>query len=321
MSVTLSDIQAAQARIAPHIHPTPLEPSTLGARVWLKLENANLTHSFKIRGALNAVLSLSDAQKARGVVAASSGNHAQGLAYAAKLAGVDAQIVVPAVTPQRKLNGIRRYGAQAIISAGNYDAAEAQARQIEAQAGRTFVSAYNDAHVVAGQGTIGLEILQQLPDVQRVVVCVSGGGLIAGIATAIKALKPSVEVIGVCAQASPAMYNRFYGTHLPAAEDTLAEALAGDIEDGCITVPITRQWVDALVLVSEDDIAQAVAWALYEAGWVIEGGGAVGIAALRSGVIPPSDALTAVVVSGGNIDAPQLHRISQQYPPAFFSNA
>lgn len=310
MTIILHDIQAAEQRIRPHLHPTPLEyHPTLGDNVYLKLENANLTHSFKIRGALNAALALDDAAKARGLVAASSGNHAQGLAYAAQLVGASAKIVMPNITPQRKIDGVTRYGAEAVIAAGDYDVAEAEARRLEQVEGRTFVSAYNDPFVAAGQGTIGLEIIAQLPDVERVVVCVSGGGLIAGIATAVKALRPQVEVIGVGSKRSPAMYNRFYKADLPLQDEVYADALAGDIEDGCITVPLTQQNVDAIVLVDDAMIVDAVRWSVLDAGWVVEGGGAVGIAAFRAGIIPNDGRKTAVVVSGGNIDGDKLKAI------------
>lgn len=309
-TLTLDHIRDAQARIAPYLTPTPLEAAPdLGESVWLKLENANLTHSFKIRGALNAVLSLDEAAQARGFVTASSGNHAQALAYAAKLVGVPAQILMPTHTPQRKVNGVRRHGAAAVLFGDNYDLTEAEARRRERDEGRTFVSAYNDHAVAAGAGTIGLEIVAALPDVARVLVCVSGGGLIAGVATAVKALRPDAEVIGVCAEAAPAMYNTVYGTDLPQNWDTLAEALSGDIEDGCITVPIVREAVDRIVLVSEAAIADAIRWMVDVQGWIVEGGGAVGVAALRSGVVAADDRPTAVVVSGGNIDGDVLRRL------------
>jgi threonine dehydratase len=308
--VALADVRAAAEVLAAHLQPTPLEAAPgLGADVHLKLENTNLTHSFKIRGALNAVANLTDAERARGVVAASSGNHAGGLAYAAHLADIDAKIVMPAVTPERKVNRVTAYGATAVIVDGNYDDAEAEARRLCDAEGRRFVSAYNDPHVVAGQGTIGLEILAQLPDVARVLVCVSGGGLIAGIATAVKGLRPDVQVIGVGAEASPALYNRFHNTSLPASDETLAEALAGDIEPGCITVPITRETVDDIVLVSEAAIEDAMRWALFEAGWVVEGGGAVCIAALQTGVIPVDGKPTVALVSGGNVDRATLQQV------------
>lgn len=308
--VSLADIALARYRIAPHLAPTPLEDAPgLGEQVYLKLENANKTHSFKIRGALNALLALDESARKRGIVAASSGNHAQALAYAAKLIDVQARIVMPAHTPKRKINGVRHYGAQAIVSAENYDEAEHLARQMERDDGLTFVSAYNDAHVIAGQGTIGIEIVEQLPNVRRVIVPTSGGGLIGGVGVAIKSLRRRAQVIGVNAESAPAMYNQFYNTQQSQVWDTLAEALSGDIEAGSITIPLAKQVVDDIVLVSEAQIAEAMRWMLDEQGWLIEGGGAVGIAALLHGVIPADGTPTAIVVSGGNVDGETVRRI------------
>ncbi len=308
--ITPEHIQQAQTVIRRHLPPSPLEPTpALGRNVYLKLENTNRTRSFKIRGALNAIANLTDDARQRGVIAASSGNHAQGVAYASQLAGVDAKIVMPQATPQRKIDGVTRYNGTPIIVAGTYDDAEAEAHRIEQAEGRTFVSAYNDPAVIAGQGTIGLEILNQLPAVGRVLVCVSGGGLIAGIAVAIKTRHPEIAVIGVGAQASPALYNRFHDTALPAVDETLAEALAGDIEAGCITVPLVRTYVDNVVLVDEAAIVAAMRWAVFDAGWVVEGGGAVCIAAMQSGIIPLDDRPTVALVSGGNVDRATLRRV------------
>lgn len=306
--LTLADVVQARDRIQQYLHPTPLEPGLRG-NVWLKLENANLTHSFKIRGALNALLSLSEAARKRGVIASSSGNHAQGLAYAAQLAGVRAKILMPLHTPRRKVDGVRRYGAEAVLFGDNYDQTEAEALRIGREAGMTFISPYNDAAVVAGAGTISLEILDQLPQVERVVVCVSGGGLISGVAMVVKSRKPAAEVIGVNALSAPAMYNYFYGKQYPQRWDTLAEALSGDIEPDAITLAMTKQYVDQIVLVTEDDIAAAMRWLVDTQGWIVEGGGAVGVAALLGGVIPADDKPTAVVVSGGNVDGSTLRRV------------
>ncbi|MEL6269442.1 MAG: threonine/serine dehydratase [Chloroflexota bacterium] len=308
--LTLADVLSAQDRIAQHLTPTPLEAAPeLGPKVYLKLENANLTHSFKVRGALNAALALDKAARERGLVAASSGNHAQGLAYAARLVGASAKIYMPQGTPARKVNGVRRYGAEPVIFGATYDEAEAEARRVERDEGRTFVSAYNDPFVAAGQGTIGMEIMAQVSEVQRVLVCVSGGGLIAGIAAALKLTNPAIEVIGVGAAITPAMYNNFHGTDLPLSYDTLAEALLGDVEAGSITIPEVKAHVDDIVSVSEDAIAEAMRWSVLHAGWVVEGGGAVGIAAVRSGVVTLDERPTVIVVSGGNVDPETLQRV------------
>ena len=293
MDFSLGDIVRAQHRLRPHLQPTALEVAQdLGGNVWLKLENCNRTHSFKIRGALNAILSLPAEARDRGIVAASSGNHAAAVAYAAQLTGASAQILMPKTTPQKKVKNVQRYGAEAILFGDNYDEAEAEALR-RAAAGGVWISPYNDAAVIAGAGTIGLEIAEQLPEVGRVVVPVSGGGLIAGVAAAVKQLNPALEVIGVNAKSAPAMYNIFHETAHPQVWDTLADALSGDIEAGSITVPICRRYVDDIVLVTEEEIAAAMRYLLEVAGWVVEGGGAVAVAALLRGVVPADGRPTA----------------------------
>lgn len=310
--VTYADIERAKQRIAPYLVPTLLEPApAFGDHLWLKLENTNPMRSFKVRGAVNAMLALPPEAHQRGIIAASSGNHAQGVAFAASLVGVAARILMPPHTPQRKINGVRRYGSEAILFGANFDDVEVEARRREREQGEVFISPYNDPLVVAGAGTVGLEIMDQLPQVERVVVCVSGGGLIAGVATAVKARNPNAEVIGVCAERAPSMYNLFYGTDLKEDFDTVAEALSGAVEAGSITIDITRRLVDQIVLVSEAQIMHAMRRLLFDQGWVVEGGGAVGVAALLSGLLPADDRPTAIIISGGNIDAETLHRVVQ----------
>ncbi len=308
MTLPLGDIVRAQHRLRPHLQPTALEPAPdLGGNVWLKLENSNRTHSFKVRGALNAILSLCESERKRGIIAASSGNHAAAVAYAAQLTGATASILMPKTTPQTKVKNVQRYGAEAVLFGDNYDEAEAEALRRAAEGG-TWISPYNDAGVVAGAGTIGLEIFEQLPQVERVVVPVSGGGLIAGIAAAVKQLDPAIEVIGVNAKSTPAMYNIFHEATHPQVWDTLADALSGDIESGSITLPVSRQYVDDIALVSEDEIAAAMRFML-AGGWVVEGGGAVAVAALLHGVIAADGRATVLVVSGGNVDLAVLRRV------------
>ena len=307
--VTLGDIIRAGHRLAPHLPPTPLEAAPdLGENIWLKLENANKTHSFKIRGALNAILSLSPAARERGIIAASSGNHAAAVAYAAHLTGAPAQILMPKTTPKKKVNNVRRYGADAVLFGDNYDETESEALR-RASEGGAWVSPYNDPRVIAGAGTIGVEILQQLPDLRRVLAPVSGGGLIAGVATALKQLNPAIEVIGVNALSAPAMYNAFHGAKRPQVWDTLADALSGEIEAGSITLPICRRYLDDMLLVSEEQMARAMRFLLAAQGWVVEGGGAVAVAALMHDLLPRDGKATAVVVSGGNVDLAVLRAV------------
>lgn len=308
--IGLDEIVQAQARIAPHLTPTPIEAAHgLGEDVWLKLENANKTHSFKIRGALNALLSLDERARGRGVIAASSGNHAGALAYAAQLSGVSAQILMPKTTPQKKIANVRQCGAEAILFGDNYDEAETEALR-RAGSPRAWISPYNDRAVIAGAGTIGLEILDQLSDVARVIVPVSGGGLMAGVATALKLRVPEIAVIGINARSAPAMYNAFHSRQLPQVWDTLADALSGDIEAGSITLPICLRHMDDIALVDEERIAEAMRYML-AAGWVVEGGGAVGVAALLGDLLPSVDGATVVVVSGGNVDLSVLRGVLQ----------
>ncbi|MYA06566.1 MAG: threonine/serine dehydratase [Holophagales bacterium] len=311
---TLGDIVRAQHRLKDQLRPTPLEDAAdLGAGTFLKLENANRTHSFKIRGALNAMLSLSEEALARGIVAASSGNFAMAVAYAARLCGASAQILMPVATPKKKISGVRRYGAgaaEAVLFGDNFDQAEAEALR-RAQGGLTWLSPYNDRRVIAGAGTIGVEIVSELPRVERVLVPVGGGGLISGVATALKELNPAVEVVGVSAESTPAMFNVFHDSDRPQVWNTLAEALSGDIEPGSMTVPICERYLDDVVLVAEEQIASAMRFLVDVQGWVVEGGGAVGVAALLQGAVPRDGKRTAVVVSGGNVDGETLRRVLQ----------
>lgn len=299
----------ARERLRPYLTPTPIELApTLGENVWLKLENANKTHSFKSRGALNAILALPDDVRARGVVTASTGNHAQGIAYAAQLLGVRACIVMPNYAARRKVNGVRRLGAEAILHGDTYDAAEIEAHRLEREQGMTYISPYNHPDVIAGAGTVGLEIYDALPSIERVIVPVGGGGLISGVGMVLKTLKPTVEVIGVNPLVSPDMYNIFYQLEHPLGYETLADALPGAIELNSITLEMTQRYVDRIVLASEESIAHAMRWMVFEQGWIAEGGGVVGVAALQSGTIEPGGT-TVVVITGGNVDGDVLRRV------------
>lgn len=310
MILQSADLLRARHRLSQYLRPTPLEAAPgLGEGIWLKLECVNPTRSFKVRGALNALLSLDEAERRRDIITASSGNHAQGVAYAAHLLGARARVLMPAHTPRRKVEGVRRYGGEAILFGATYDEAEAEARRLERAEGYTFVSPYNDARVIAGGGTVGLEILDELTGVERVIVPAGGGGLISGIGLALKAANPRMEVIGVCSVATPALYNAVHGAAYPQKWDTLAEALSGEIEAGSITIPLARQVVNRVALVEEDAIAEAMRWLLFQQGWVVEGGGAVGVAALRCGAIEHDGRTTAVVISGGNVDEETLRQV------------
>ena len=222
------------------------------------------------------------------------------VAYAARLCGASAQILMPVATPKKKVSGVRRYGAgaaEAVLFGDNFDQAEAEALR-RARGGLTWLSPYNDRRVIAGAGTIGVEIVFELPRVERVLVPVGGGGLTSGVATAVKELNPAVEVI-------------FHNVDRPQVWNTLAEALSGDIEPGSMTVPICKRYLDDVVLVAEEQIASAMRFLVDVQGWVVEGGGAVGVAALLQGAVPRDGKTTAVVVSGGNVDGETLRRVLQ----------
>ena len=305
----LIDIVAARQRIAPHILATPVEPSPeLGSRVYMKLENVNILHSFKIRGALNAILVQERRARYNGVVTSSAGNHGLGLVYAASLLGIEATVVMPEHAPQRKIDGVKQFGANVVLYGRIYDDAEVYARRLEKEEEKLFVSPYNDPYVVAGQGTIALELIEKIAGVEQILIPVGGGGLISGMGLAIKAINPDITIIGVQSEATPAMYNYLNDTDLPQDPSTLADGLSGDIEVGSITFDLCRQVCDKLLLVSEDDLASAVEWMFRVHGWVIEGSAACGIAALQNGIVS-SDAVTALIITGGNIDSDTFLRL------------
>lgn len=305
--VNLQAIFAARSRIAPFVRRTPLEYSReLGAH--LKLENLQCTGSFKLRGALNRVLALSDDEKRRGVVAASAGNHAQGVAFGCFQMGVSAVMVMPESTPRTKVEATQSYGVEIKLFGATYDDAEAEARRIERQSGRVFISPYNDPWVIAGQGTVALEILDDLPDVHQVLVPVGSGGLISGVGLALKAVNPAIRVIGVTSRATPAMYNHLKHERLPQLP-TIAEGLSGEVEPNSLTLDLAPQVVDDILLVEEKDIRAAIAWLVEAHHWIAEGSGAVSIAALRTlpdlRVAQP----TVAIITGGNLDVDELRRI------------
>jgi len=308
LPIALEDIQAARKRIQPYVHKTPLRLSTqmeklTGSQVYFKFENLQRTGSFKIRGAMNKILTLSPAERARGVIAASAGNHAQGVALAAKTLGVKAVVVMPRGATLQKVEATRGYGAEIVLHGANYDEAYQKALEIQKERDLVYVHAYNDEAVMAGQGTIGLEILEDLPDVDIVVSGVGGGGLISGIATAVKAQKPGVKVIGVQPEVSAYLPQSLEAGELVASEraDTIADGLATK-KGGEKTFEVMRRLVDGVVTVTEEEIAHAILVFLERQKNVVEGAGAVGLAALLAGKIRYPGKKICLVVSGGNID-------------------
>ena len=309
----LRDIYEARRRIHRYVRETPLDGSAFlgdltGGEVRLKLENQQLTGSFKARGALNKMLKLPPDERAKGVVTASSGNHAQGLGYAARMLDIDATIVVPSEIPNVKREAIRRYGVKLIVHSGDYDAAERYARELEAEEGRIFVSAYNDLDIIAGQGTIGLEMAESWPEMDIALVPVGGGGLISGIGCALKGVDSGIQVLGAQSVASPAMYESIREGRIVETEldESIAEGLYGGIEEGSVTFDLCRRYVDEIILVQEETILEAMGRLLKHQHQVVEGAGAVGAAAIMEDPGRFRDRRVGVVVSGGNVEADLL---------------
>lgn len=306
LPVAIDDVHAAHARIADAIVRTPtLYSRTLsqltGAEVYLKFENLQFTAAYKERGALNTLLLLSEEAKSRGVIAASAGNHAQGLAYHANRLGVPATIVMPRNTPIVKITQTEGHGATVILEGDTFDAAYAHARTLEAERGYTFVHPFDDPRIIAGQGTVALEMLADVPAIDTMVIPIGGGGLISGVATVARAEGRDIEVVGVEAELYPSMYNRINGTDMPCAGDTLAEGIAVK-EPGGITSTMVRALVDDIVLVSERSLEEAVSLLLQIEKTVVEGAGAAGLAALIAHPERFRGRTVGIVLCGGNID-------------------
>jgi threonine dehydratase len=304
--LSLADIRAAEARLAGQVLDTPcVESRTLsqitGAQVFLKFENLQFTASFKERGACNKLAQLSDAEKARGVIAMSAGNHAQGVAYHAQRLGLRAVIVMPRFTPGVKVERTRSFGAEVVLHGDTLEESRAYALRLASEQDLIFVHPYDDEAIVAGQGTVGLEMLQAVPDLDTLVIAVGGGGLIAGIAVAAKAIKPSIEVIGVQTLRFPNMFNAVKHQHLPQGGSTIAEGIAVGTP-GRITQAIIEKCVDDLVLVDEGDIEQAIVLLLEIEKTLVEGAGAAGLAALIKDPARFRGRKIGLVLGGGNID-------------------
>ena len=309
--VKLEDIEAAQKNISSYAKQTPLTRSKFlselcRGEVYLKWESQQPTRSFKVRGVTNKLLSLTPEEKAKGIITASAGNHGQAVAYVAQKLGFKAKIVVPTHAPQVKVDGIRQFGAELVLFGDTYDAAEKKAKELAAQEGKLYISPYNDPRIVAGHGTAGLEILKDLPSVDVVIVPVGGGGLVGGIAIAVKSQKPNVRIIGVQSTASPVMYESLkVGRIVPPHRHeryTIAEGLVGAVEKGSITFGIAQRYVDEVTLVREEWIRRAVYLLWKNEGQVVEGSGAAGVGWLMENKDLFAGKTVAVVISGGNID-------------------
>ena len=309
--LTLEMIQDAQAALRGIARRTPLEGAPkIGENLYIKSENLQLTGAFKLRGAYNKIRSLTPDEAERGVIACSAGNHAQGIALSATKLGIKSIICMPAGAPISKVEATKGYGAEVVLVPGVYDDAAREANRLAELHGYTFAHPFNDPYVIAGQGTIGLEILEQLPDVEQVVCPIGGGGLISGIAFAIKSLKPDCKVIGVQAGTVASMYeSRRAGKVTTVADgDTIADGIHV-LTPGELTFELCQKYVDEIVTVSEDEIAAAILALMEGQKTVAEGAGATPVAACMFGKVDTSSKKTVCVVSGGNVDVTTLSRI------------
>lgn len=309
--LTLEMIQQAQEALRGIARRTPLDPAPkLGENIYIKAENLQLTGAFKLRGAYNKILSLTPEEAARGVIACSAGNHAQGIALSATRLGIRSVICMPAGAPISKVEATRAYGAEVVLVPGVYDDAAREAERLTKEHGYTFAHPFNDPYVIAGQGTIGLEILEQLPDVSQVVVPIGGGGLISGIAYAIKHLKPSCRVIGVQAEGAASMEQSIrQGRPVELGSvATIADGIAVK-RPGDLTFQLCREYVDEIVTVREDEIASAILALMEVQKTVAEGAGATPVAACMFKKVDITAGKTVCVVSGGNVDVTTLSRV------------
>ncbi|MBU6393663.1 MAG: threonine ammonia-lyase [Sphingomonadales bacterium] len=311
--LTLDDVRAAAARIAGQVVRTPtLHSKTLseitGAEIWLKFENLQFTAAYKERGALNALLQLSEEQRSKGVIAASAGNHAQGLSYHGTRLGMPVTIVMPRTTPTVKIMQTESVGGNVVLEGETFDEAYAYARQLEAERGLTFVHPFDDPHVAAGQGTVALEMLEDVPELETLVVPIGGGGLFSGMGTAARGLKPSIGLVGVQATLFPSMYARLKGLELPCGGDTIAEGIAVK-EPGTFTSAVLKKIADDIVLVGEPALETAVAVLLQIEKTVVEGAGAAGLAAVMTHRKRFAGRKIGLVLCGGNIDTRLLANV------------
>jgi len=307
--IGLRDIQDARRLIRNEVNKTPLVRSQYlsdlcGSDAYLKLENLQVTNAFKIRGALNRMMNLTPEEKARGVIAASSGNHAQAVAIGAEKLNLTATVVVPETTPRIKVEKIRKHNVELIIHGEMYDYAEQYARNLAKEKGATFVSSYNDPLVVAGQGTVGLEILEDLPTADSIIVPVSGGSVLSGVAIAAKSIKPNIEILGVQPETVAAMYHCLKAGKIINMEmrHTIADGLDGNIEQGCITFELIQRYVDEILLFNEDTIRKMIRLLWEKEGQVVEASGAISIAPIVEAPKRFTGKRTVAVITGGNID-------------------
>lgn len=318
--IDIASIQAARENLRGQVLKTPFTLSRtlsdiFGAEIWLKFENLQFTASFKERGALNRMLTLSDEERAKGVIAVSAGNHAQGVAYHAQRMGVPAVIVMPRFTPTVKVANTRRFGAEVVLAGDTFDDAKARGYELASERGLIMIHPYDDEAVMAGQGTVALEMLEDQPKLDTLVIAIGGGGLISGISTAAKAVNPAIEIVGVQTERFPAMYAAVKGITMPPGQYTIAEGIAVK-SPGDLTLPVVRQLVDRVELVSEADIEHAIVVLLEIEKTVVEGAGAAGLAALLRAQEEGSDRYEGkrigLVLTGGNIDPLMLGELIER---------
>ncbi len=314
--VTLKNIEDARKTIAPFIKCTPLVQSqflsnSCGCGMFLKLENLQITNSFKPRGVFNKLLHLRAEEKNKGIITASAGNHGQAVAFAAQKLDYYARVVVPRTTPKVKIDGIKKYGADLVLFGENYDEAERKAKLLARKDGCVYISPYNDELIIAGHGTIGLEILEALPKVDAIMVPLGGGGIISGISIAVKSSRPGVQVIGIQSKASPVMYESLKAGKIVAIKrsgvKSIAEGLSGNV--GSITFKIVQKYVDRVVLVKEETLRHAVYLLWNYDQQIVEGSGAAAVAPVIENKPLFKDEIVASVVTGGNIDSDVFQRI------------
>jgi threonine dehydratase len=319
MELTLKDVWKAQQNLKGVVRRTPLFytdtfSDACGCKLYLKCENKQKTGSFKLRGAYNKVVNLTEEEKARGVLASSAGNHAQGVAFAAKAFGVKSTIVMPLTAPAAKVAATMGYGAEVVQAGQVYDECYAKALEVQKETGATFLHPFNDVHVMAGQGTIGLEILEDLSETDVVVVPIGGGGLIAGVATAVKSLKPSVRVVGVQAEviaSSKASFEKGELVTVPGAK-SLADGISV-ATPGALCFEVMKKYVDEIVTVTEDELSRAIFSLMQRGKLLAEGAGAAPLAALLAGKVRGVEDMNVVaMVSGGNIDITTVGRIIEK---------
>jgi threonine dehydratase len=314
--IDLSDIEHARGSIRDWIRKTPLVRSrylseVCSGEVYLKLENLQVSNAFKIRGALNKLTNLTAKEKERGILAVSSGNHAQAVAIGAEKLNLTATVVVPEKTPKIKIDKIKQHNVELIVYGENYDIAEPYGHKLAKEKGLTFVSSYNDPLVVAGQGTVGLEILEQLPTVETIVVPASGGSILSGVAIAVKSIKPSIEVLGAQPETVAAMYYCLKAGKIIQVpmKPTIAEGLDGNIEQGCITFEMVQKYVDEILLFNEEMVRKMVHLLWEKEGQMVEASGAIAVAPIIEMPKRFEGKRTVAVITGGNIDDSLLQSI------------